>query len=156
MTETHWRSQDYIRMDVTATGSEECKLIYLTASWSGGFWDNMGTAKGSNTGQYHNAPGVAKNLREICSYDSQLSFGSEAWKWYEGRVHEDVYAVLQTPEDNFNNYIKNVIFGKQCPVYLPPQRQTYSPQHRSHCRDICILNNDKIPPPYLFCLEWRI
>ena len=71
-------------------------------------------------------------------------FGSEAWKWYEGLVSEEVYAVLQTPEDNFNNYIKNVIFGKQCPVYLPPQRPTDFPQHRSHRRDICILNHDKI------------
>jgi len=44
----------------------------LSASSRGEFWDNMGTAKASNTGQYHNAPGVAKKLREICSYDSQL------------------------------------------------------------------------------------
>jgi len=40
MREAHWKSRDYIRMDVTATGSEECKRIYLSASSSGKFWDN--------------------------------------------------------------------------------------------------------------------
>jgi hypothetical protein len=32
-------------MDVTANGSEECKLIYLSASSSGEFWDNKGDSK---------------------------------------------------------------------------------------------------------------
>jgi len=41
MREAHWRSQYYIRMDVTGTGSEECKWNYLSASSSGEFWDNM-------------------------------------------------------------------------------------------------------------------
>jgi len=72
MREAHWRSQHYITMDVTATGSEERKWIYLSASWSGEFWDNMGTADASNTGQYRNASGVAKKLRQICSQDSQF------------------------------------------------------------------------------------
>lgn len=144
MREVHWRSQVYIRMDVTATGSEEYKWIYLSASWSGEFWDNRGTANASNAGQYRNASGVAKkNFEKSVVMRVSSKFGSEAWKWYEGlvRVHEELYAVLQSPEDYFNNYNKNVIFGKQCPVYLPPQRPTDFPQHRSYRRDICILNH---------------
>jgi len=31
MRKAHWRSQDYTRMDVTATGSEECKGTYQPA-----------------------------------------------------------------------------------------------------------------------------
>jgi hypothetical protein len=129
------------------TCSEEWKWIYLPASSSGEFWDNLGDSNTSNTGQYHNAPGVGKkNPEKSVVMRVSTKFGSEAWKWYEGLVHEEAYAVLQTPTDNFNNYIKNVIFGKHRPVYLPPQRPTDFPHHRSHRRDICILNHDKISP----------
>jgi len=34
---------------------------------------SSGTINESNRGQYHNAPGVAKKLREICSYESALN-----------------------------------------------------------------------------------